>query len=328
MDSRNFTHIGNNSHTDSASGYAVRFWAYLFADIFSLMFGLFDIYHLLIDAALRRALHNHVIIVLLFICIFYELTNIPWILYNDYNRSPLVRSEIFYFFWTYINYSFYSLQVELFAWATIERHILIFHDHWISTKRRRFFIHYFPVIAIIVYYLIYFAFVHFYPFCKSTFDAFLAGGIHIPCVFHRTTLGMWDLMFHQVVPTLVIVTFSIALIVRSILQRNKLCHAIQWKRYRKMIIQLLSISSIYIAFNGPWVLVIFTFQYGLPESIAIVALVYTGFLYYYVVFIFPIVCCLSLPELRKKATELICCRRVKPKDVSDMTSTTRWILLY
>lgn len=290
------------------------------------MCGFFDVYYLLTDATLRRALHNHVIIVLLFIGIFYELTNIPWILYNDYNRAPVIRSEIFYFFWTYINYSFYSLQVELFAWATIERHILIFHDHWISTRRRRFFLHYFPVIAITIYYLIYFAFVHFYPFCKSNFDAFLAGGIHIPCVFHRTTLGMWDLMVHHVVPTLVIVTFSVALIVRSILQRNKLARAIQWKRYRKMIIQLLSIATIYVAFNGPWVLVIFSFQYGLPESVAIVALVYTGFLYYYVIFVFPFVCCLSLPELRKKAKQLLFCRKEQPKSASQATLTTKEIV--
>ena len=296
----------------TSCGYPVRFWAFLFADIVSLIAGLFDLYYLLSDTALRRGLHNHVIIVLLCIGIFYETTNIPWILYNDRNCRPMVRSEIFYFFWTYINYSFYSLQVELFAWATIERHILIFHDHWINTERRRFFIHYLPIIVIIIYYLIYFAFVHFFPFCKSTFDPFLAGGIHIPCVFHRTTLGMWDLMFHQVVPTLVIVTFSIALIIRSVLQRNRLGRSVEWKRYRKMTIQLLSISTIYIAFNGPWVLVIFSFQYGLPESVAIVALVYTGFLYYYVIFVFPFVCCLSLPELRKRAKQKLLCRKKKP----------------
>ena len=36
----------------------------------------------------------------------------------------------------------YSLQVTLFAWASIERHILIFHDQWVSTQSRRLFVHY------------------------------------------------------------------------------------------------------------------------------------------------------------------------------------------
>lgn len=322
MNFSNLTSLNNDSIIKESPGYPIRFWSFLFANILSLICGIFDLYYLLTDRKLRQALHNHVFIVLLFIGIFYELTNIPWILYNDFNRRPIVRSEIFYFFWTYTNYSFYSLQVELFAWATIERHILIFHDGWLSTKRRRFFIHYFPIIVIIVYYIIYFAFVHFYPFCKSNFDGFLAGGIHIPCVFHRTVLGLWDLNFHQVLPTLVIVTFSIALLVRTIIQRNKLSHGTHWTRYKKMIIQLLSISIIYIAFNGPWVLVIFVFQFGLPEHITNVALLYTGFLYYYVIFVYPFVCCLSLPELRQKAHEKLCCF-MKKKQTANTNTTMK-----
>lgn len=266
----------------------------------SLFFTFFDLYYLLLDRTMRRALHNHVIIVLLMVGLIYESINIPWILYNDFNRSPLIESELFYSVWTFFNYSFYALQVELFAWATIERHLLIFHDRWIRTSRQRILFHYLPVVVIIIYYLIYFSLVHFAPFCKSSFEGFLAGGIHIPCVFDRTTLGMWDLIFHQVCPTLIIVFVSLALLIRSIYQKSRLQQGMQWRKHRKMIIQLLSISTIYIVFNGPWVLVIFSYQYGLPESIANHALVYTGFLYYYVIFCFPLVCLLSLPELRNK----------------------------
>ena len=300
MNNSNLSLYDNITQWSSTVGYPVRFWAFLFANIFSLLSGFFDLYYLLSDASLRQALHNYVVIILLWLGIFYESTNIVWILYNDRNSRPLFRATLFYQFWTYINYTFFSIALELFAWATIERHILIFHHSWLSTKRRRFVIHYFPPILIIVYYLIYLAFVHFYPFCVSDFQDFLNGGIHIPCVFYRTILGLWDLNFHQVFPTLIILIFSIGLIVRTVSQRNKLTHNIQWKKYRKMILQLLSISALYITCNGPWVLVIFVFQFGLSPTITAVALMYTGFLYYYVIFLFPFVCCLSLPELRNK----------------------------
>ncbi|CAF4562425.1 unnamed protein product [Rotaria sp. Silwood1] len=114
---------------------------------------------------------------------------------------------------------------------------------------------------------------------------------------------MWDLIVHQFLPTVIIVFFSVALLIRTILQKNHLRQGVQWRKHKKMIIQLLSISAVYIIFNVPWVLVIFAHQYGLPDNIAKVALIYTGFLYYFVILLFPCVCCLSLSELRSKVKE-------------------------
>ncbi|CAF1128308.1 unnamed protein product [Adineta ricciae] len=324
MNTSTLSLYNNATESTLSPGYPIRFWSYLFSNIFSLLTGFFDLYYLLSDASLRQALHNYVIIILLCLGIFYELTDIIWILYNDHNRRPLIQATVFYEIWTYINYTFYSIALELFAWATIERHILIFHQQWIATKRRCFFLHYFPPIAIIIYYLIYLAYVHFDPFCVSDFQDFLNGGIHIPCAFYRTVLGLWDIDFHQVFPTLVIVGCSIGLIIRTIIQRQKLTHEIQWKKYRKMIVQLLSISVLYITCNGPWVLVIFAFQFGLSPAVTAVALTYTGFLYYYVIFLFPMVCCLSLPELRKKFREkVLFCLKKKPKKQNVALSTTK-----
>lgn len=291
------------SYSFESSVQPTRFWTFLFFNVFSLIFTFFDLYYLLTDRTLRRALNNHVIIVLLIVGLIDELTNIPWTLYNDHNRSPLIKSYVFYSIWTYINLGFNALQVELFAWATIERHILIFHSQWLATRNKRFFLHYFPIAAIIIYYLIYFSFVFFYPFCQSSFIAFLDGSFHIPCVFSHTVFGVYDLVIHQFLPTIIIVFFSMALLIRVIVQKNRLRGGVQWRKHKKMIIQLLSISTVYIIFNVPWVMVIFAYQNGLPDDVAEFALTYAGFLYYFVIFLFPFVCCLSLSELRSKAEE-------------------------
>ncbi|CAF1656359.1 unnamed protein product, partial [Rotaria magnacalcarata] len=281
-----------------SSAQVVRFWTYLFSDVFSLMCTFFDLYYLLTDQTLRHALNNHVIVVLLIVGLIDELTNIPWILYNDHNRAPVIKPYIFYSFWTFINLGFSSLQVALFTWTTIKRHILIFHNHWVATKTKRLFLHYFPIGSIIIYYLIYYSIVLFYPFCESSFEVFLAGGFYIPCVFDHTILGVWDLIVHQTLPNVIIVFSSIALLIRVILQKNHLRQGVHWRKHKKMIIQLLSISAVYIIFNVPWVLVIFAYQYGLSEAVAKGALIYTGFISYFVIFLFPFVCCLSLPELQ------------------------------
>ena len=183
-----------------------------------------------------------------------------------------IRLHTFYSFWTFIAQPLYALQIELFAWATIERHI-----QWVSTSKKRFFVHYLPVGIISTYYLVYYGLVFFGAICFDSFDTFFAIGFHIPCAFDHTILGVWDLLFHQVFPLLIIVLFSIALIVRTVLQKRRLHQGVNWRKHRKMITQLLSISTIYIMFNSPWVFSALAFQYGLPLNITLNVFSYTSF---------------------------------------------------
>lgn len=301
----------------------VRFWSYLFFEIISILCTLLVLYTILSDRALRRALHNHIIIVLLFIGLIYEITNIPWILHYNRTGIPMFSTTTFYLIWVFLDYTFYSVQIALFAWATIERHILIFHDKWVGTREKRLVVHYGPMISIILYYLIYYSIIHFAPFCENSFDVFLAGGIFVPCIFSRTFLGSWDLIIHQFIPTLIIVFFSIFLVVRVVKQRRRFNQAITWRRHRKLTVQLLSISSLYLLFNFPWTILIFAYQYGLSEDIFSIPLVYTAYLYYYVIFLFPFACCGSFRDLRKKIKRRMLTRvnKKRPKNASQLFIT-------
>ncbi|CAF0883805.1 unnamed protein product [Adineta ricciae] len=286
----------------------LRFSCFLVFNITSLTSTLFILAFLLLDRTSRQALYNHIIIVLLILGFIYELTNILFHLYNDYNGVPLSTSPAFYIFWVFLDYSLYSLQIALFAWASIERHILIFHDQWLSTAKKRLFIHYLPPTIIIVYYLIYYCMVYFATPCDYSFDGFLHGGIYIPCPFDRTFLASWDLLVHQVFPTLVIVVFCVALLVRVIRQKARMHRANRWRESRRMTVQLLSISLIYVLFNLPWVTVIFAYQCGWPASLAIDAILFSKFLCYNVIFCFPYVTCLAMKQFRVKVMELTCYR--------------------
>jgi hypothetical protein len=287
---------------------AVRFWTYLTADILSVNCTLFVLYYLLFDRTLRHALHNHVIIVLLIIGLINELTSIPWNLYRYQFGVPLIKSRIFYLSTFFFDYEFYTTQVILFAWATIERHILVFHDQWLSTRKKRFFFHYLPIISILIYCLVYYSVITFGPFCKNTFISFLSGGFIIPCVYSNKVLATWDLLVHQLLSTLIIVIFSIALIVRVVKQNRKMNRPILWQKHRKMIIQLLSISVVYLTFNSPWILILFASQYGLPANVARVYTFYGLYVRTYVVFLFPFACFASSSELQDKFRKrFLCC---------------------
>ncbi|CAF1154061.1 unnamed protein product [Adineta steineri] len=301
----NFT----SSSPSSGLSSSVTYITYMIFDILSILCSLFVLYYLLSDRALRRALNNHIIIVLLFLGITYELTTISWDLYYLRNGIPWIESPIFYLFSFFLDYGLYVTQIVLFAWATIERHILIFHNQWITTKKQRFYVHYLPIIIILIYCLIYFSLITFAPFCEDSFEAYITGGVFIPCVFMGTILGTLDLLIHQVIPTIIIVIFSVGLIVRVLWQKRKRNQLLQWRKHRKMTIQLLSISILYLTFNSPWTILIFASQYGLSDDIVAIPMVYAVYFRSYVLFLFPFVCCGSLSELRGKVKNVFYRRR-------------------
>jgi hypothetical protein len=278
----------------------VRFWTYLTFDILSVACSLFVLNYLLFDRTLRRAFSNHVIIVLLFIGLLNELISVPWILYRNQTGVPLIRTSAFYLSSFFVDYALFSTQVILVAWATLERHIIIFHQTWVSTRKKRFFVHYLPIIVILIYCLVYYSIITFGQFCKNSFVYYLAGNLIIPCVYSNRALSLWELVAHQAIPTLIIIIFSIALIGRVVRQKQKVNQTIRWRDHRTMTIQLLSISALYLVFNTPWMIILFAFQYGLPPNMAAVWTSYGIYFRTYVIFLYPFVCFGSSKELRNK----------------------------
>ncbi|CAF1234448.1 unnamed protein product [Adineta steineri] len=72
-----------------------------------------------------------------------------------------------------------------------------------------------------------------------------------------------------------------------------------------MAVQLLSISAIYIVFLFPWTILYTAYAAGLPSSIAADYYSISSYLSYFVVMLTPFVCVMSLPELRKKCTNIL-----------------------
>jgi hypothetical protein len=57
-----------------------------------------------------------------------EVTDYPWLLYHYHHVGMWERSFTFCQIWGFIDWGLYITQTVIFAWATTERHILIFHD--------------------------------------------------------------------------------------------------------------------------------------------------------------------------------------------------------
>ncbi len=282
----------------------VQFWVYLILLVPSMICLLFILYHLLFNRTLRSALNNHVIIVLLLNCFIAEVTIYPWMLYFYQYKGVWIRSQIFCAIWGFLDWGLYITQTILFAWASIERHILIFHDGWVSTKKKRFFIHYLPLILLLLYCFIFYIIVFFFPPCTNSYGNSSTFCI-IPCLAYNHIFSVWETIVHQMLFALIIIVSNIALFVRVLWQKHRMHQPVQWRKHRKMAIQVLSISLLYLAFFFPYVIYSFILTFGAPNGLGDSFYVYAVFLTYFMTPLLSFVCTLSLPELRTKLIKII-----------------------
>ena len=115
---------------------------------------------------------------------------------------------------------------------------------------------------------------------------------------------MWDSVVNFILPVFVIVIFSVALLARVLHQRCRAQGRIEWRNYRKMAVQLLSISANYFVFLLPPMLLYAAYTAGVSWDVGADYYSVANFFGYYVVLLTPFVCVISLPELQSKCKQL------------------------
>ena len=106
---------------------------------------LFVTYQLLAHRALRQALHNHAILVNLCFNTIVVMIDLPFILSYLYLEHVLPVTAGYCLIWQFIDYGIWFTDIFVTFWASIERHILIFHSNWLNTAKNRFLIHWLPL---------------------------------------------------------------------------------------------------------------------------------------------------------------------------------------
>ena len=283
------------------------FWSVLFFEIPSLACNIFLLYHLLLNRRLRQALNNHVIIVLLVCTLVIEIFDNP--LYLDAYRMGGVNNSFtltssFCLIWWFVDYGIYGAIDVFLAWGSIERHILIFHQRQLlRTSRQRFFVHYLPLITLSVYLTVFYVVVILFPPCQNTFDFESMGCGLLPCYRDVPFLRLWDYTVHGIVCTLVETAFSIALMIRVLMQKRRAHLPLVWRKHRKMAFQLLSVSCLSFTTAFPTLLLVVIRQVGGPSlsDFGTALDPYLWYMYPYLVLLFPFICLGYLSELWPKS---------------------------
>lgn len=315
----NSSQISNETWIDDYPEFSLpssaRFWLIVIFEIPSLVCSFFLLYHLFANKPLRKALNNHVIMALLVIGLFSQLIDNPF--YLNYLRIGYVwpRLPSSCFLWWFSATAISNLTNLLMAWGSMERHILVFHNGWLSNAKKIFFLHYLPLVMILLYGFIYYSVILLFDQCDHLF-AYDQDWCLYPCFYHHTQLALYDTVVNAIIPTPIIVLGNVFLLIRVVKKKQTLHRSIHWRKYRRMIIQLMSIVALFLIFNLPMTFVILARTCGLLIGPTGQFEYYTYYLYRFISLLLPFICLTTIPQLMKKIQEKMLTRATRVNTVA------------
>ncbi|CAF1417981.1 unnamed protein product [Adineta ricciae] len=120
------------------------------------------------------------------------------------------------------------------------------------------------------------------------------------CIIDTPWLALWDSILHNTIPAYIIVIFNIVLLIRVLYQRFIIRQRIDWRNYKRLASQTLSISALYLFLHLPPLTLYTLYSFGLSRSIASDYYFDSLFFDNGIILFTPFVCVGSLPDLRTK----------------------------
>lgn len=269
----------------------------------SILMHLFVFTLILFDKTLRSAPNNYVILFTLFYSFIITSFMIPTVLDSHRSKPTIHWSLVWCKIRSFIETTSFCVINLLVAWASFERHLLIFHINLFNVKWKIFCFHYMPPILLSIYIFIFYIYGSFIYPCENQVD-FANNICYYGCQSRDPIVGMWQTSMHTIFPTICVLIYNVALLYRVYRSKTRLRQSINWRKYRKMIFQLVSISCLYLLFHLPFA--IFYIWIIIAWTPAIFTLLQQfGFVTYFVPLIFPFVFLFSIPELGLKMKKIL-----------------------
>ena len=294
----------------------VKFGMFIGFQIPSIICHLFLIYHLIHNKQLRKSLRNHVILLFLVVnglLITIDLSIILHFLrFGQFEENSISLCTT----WNFLDAFLSNSSAFLMMWASAERHILIFYVRRIyNTNFKRLILHYIPMSVCIIYAFIFYAVaIYGQPNCSNKehfhYDEVFCGRA---CYVHAdVVLSTIDLVLNRITCSIGILIFNLALLIRVLYEKRQRNQMIRWHRHRKMTIQILSISILYLIGTLPASIAelihVFSLNGHNEEESAIQEEIFL-YLYYLISIFIPYICLMSLPEVYTKIPLLFRCKK-------------------
>ena len=245
------TTASNNFETDFSR--QIKFVLFLPFQLCSVPVGIFVLYQLITKSALRQSLPNHVLIALNIVTLVDVIFQQPGSMIFFRLNHVWPESPAFCIFLNYLDYLDYGLNLHLTVWALFERQVFIFDPSFCRNRRSRQLFHFVPLCAIIAYTVIlYLGLIIFNP-CENAFD-YTQSWCGDLCFLQNHALYFFDWIVNGLLPIFLIVVLSAALLIRVVRQKHHVHQPFVWSKHRKLTMQLLSLSTLYIVCFLPSIL--------------------------------------------------------------------------
>jgi len=195
-----------------------------------------------------RQLQNQALLVL-FIVNFIQLTlNLPLFLHFVRLNRVSPATGAYCRFWMFVESTLDAENEFLVAAICIQRHAFVFRPNVFQTRSKLYLFYYLPLLFAVVYSVgFYMGSVIFYP-CDNTqwnFTLTICGDT-ICYLSSNQSLALYDWIANTGLAIVVIILANIVLVIRVIRQKARRQRVITWSKQRRMTLQLLSISSLYL----------------------------------------------------------------------------------
>ena len=271
----------------------------------SILCSIFTLAHLLANQKLRSTLHNHTSLVLLTISVFDSLCSHPFTLnYLRTGRATPPTNEMC-ISWNFFNALCATSIYLTMAWSSIERHLLIFYSSLFTTHRGRVLFHYVPLLIVTIIYpiLANIVIILLYP-CANQFNM-LSLFCGYSCALKIPSVALFFRIAHNFVPVFIVTGSTLMLILRVLKQKRQVQHnRFRSRRHRRMIIQLLTLASVFLILTLPSFIVGIVQNCCLPTFAAALQIPYFTFLIRFSTILMPFMCLSLLPEIWPKV--LLC----------------------
>lgn len=283
----------NFSFTTASHANDIRFGILLGLQLVSVPCFLWIFFQFCVKRELRQSHYQHVTFLLLIVSFLFVTIALPLTQAFMYRSYVYPNTDLFCSFWIWIHYSLNITNLFLMAFASIERNWLIFHPRLVQTKQGKILFHYCPLVLCALYPSLFYFGAIFIHQCQAYYD-FTVLLCTWPCYFYNLTLGNFDQYFNNYTPLLAIPLFCVIIYVRVLIQKRSMKQQVfKWRRDRKMILQLWSISSLYLAMWMPMQLSVLINTYWDPNFLLQAQIDYMYLFPYLVHLIYPFIVLLT-----------------------------------
>ncbi|CAF3413521.1 unnamed protein product [Rotaria socialis] len=214
------------------------------AIIISLLIFVFFINH----RTTLNALQNQALLLLLIVG-FVELTaDLPMPIRYYYLGYVTPATPGYCNWWTFFEYSIHLISELLMATISIQRHALIFSANLFRSRLNLYVLYYAPLAICVTYPFIFYIFIILISPCDGTqwdYTSNLCGYANCYLLYNRF-LGMYDWAANNGSPAIIIMLANFALVLRVIRHKRRQQGGYSWKKQRRMTLQLVFISSLYL----------------------------------------------------------------------------------